>query len=172
MDVQPARISIGAPEKKDRLLAARRVRRALETTGVTILRGEYVRRDRRLYLDIAAVELPATDELKKATGVDAEVVLEPIPHQSNTDECLNCGNVADGPIVECPNCGFREISPCPNCNSAIARAEYLAQGADLFQCPTCHARVRLAYNEPLWIDDGRYNQPAVVVTLAAAPGEG
>ena len=78
-------------------------------------------------------------------------------------ECVNCGNVAGEvqPPV-CPNCGFRDISPCPNCHRPISRTEYI-QLDKIFRCPACNTRVRLHFNDPLFVADGEYNQPLVIV---------
>lgn len=101
------------------------------------------------------------DEARNIGGTVEE--LEAVPQ---VDECLNCGNVADEPLAICPNCHFCEISPCPRCGTNIARVAYRTVEGDLFSCPKCDAHVRLTYVEPLWDDDGRYNQPVVVVTEA------
>jgi len=165
------RVSISANQKRDALVAARKVRNALEEAGAKELRGEYVRQDKRIYVDAPkGPNLPDLDMLSSIAGEKVRVAIEDIEVAadiSSDDECLNCGNVPDVPSAVCPNCGFREIGPCPHCGKDIARNEYLAAGGDsLFQCPSCQTRVRLAYNEPRWRDDRRYNEPAIVVTLA------
>jgi predicted RNA-binding Zn-ribbon protein involved in translation (DUF1610 family) len=79
-------------------------------------------------------------------------------------ECVKCGNVAGDVLPSvCPNCGFRDISPCPNCRRLNDRTKYIQLEGDLFLCPTCQTRVRLHYNDPLFLVDGEYNQPLVVV---------
>src|SRR5580693_3549110 len=165
MDVPVTRITIQAEQKREAMLAAGRIRLALERAGARDVRGEYVRNDGRLYLEVpAATRLPDERELREAAGGAAVVTREEIAARAPADECLNCGNVPEAPSSVCPNCGFREISPCPDCGWEISRTEYVAAGGSFFQCPHCHTRVRLAYNEPLWRDDGHYNEPAIVVT--------
>jgi hypothetical protein len=80
------------------------------------------------------------------------------------EECVKCGNVA-GEVLPpvCPNCGFRDISPCPNCKNLIARKKYIPLDDGHFRCPTCRRRVRLHFIEPLFVADGEYNQPLVIV---------
>jgi hypothetical protein len=82
-------------------------------------------------------------------------------------ECANCGNVS-GPLQPsvCPNCQFRDISPCPICREEVSRQSYNAISGDLFLCPNCSNRVRLRFNNPMFLPDGRYNQPLVVVEKA------
>jgi DNA-directed RNA polymerase subunit RPC12/RpoP len=83
--------------------------------------------------------------------------------------CENCGNVA-GPVLPtvCPNCGFRDISPCAVCKAEIPRQQYDREAGDLHRCPNGH-RVRLAFNNPMFLPDGSYNQPLVVVRDALQP---
>lgn len=164
-----ARINISAPTKPDGLLVARRIRLGLEAKGAETLKGEYVRNDGRLYLDVEApsqlLELRHLSELAADEGI--EIAVEEVQATPEVEECLNCGNVPEAPFAVCANCGFREISPCPHCHTDVSRTAYTTAGSGIFQCPVCHTRVRLAYNEPIWRDDGRYNEPAVVVTMAA-----
>jgi DNA-directed RNA polymerase subunit RPC12/RpoP len=88
------------------------------------------------------------------------------------DECANCGNVA-GPVqpIVCPNCGFRDISPCPICGEPIPRQSYTRIAGDLFRCAHCRNRVRLRFNNPMFLPDGSYNQPLVMVEEATAGHE-
>jgi Zn finger protein HypA/HybF involved in hydrogenase expression len=81
--------------------------------------------------------------------------------------CQNCGNVV-GPVLPpvCPNCHFRDISACPVCHHEVPRQSYTRIGGDLFRCPQCHSQVRLRFNEPMFLGDGTYNQPLVVVEQA------
>jgi hypothetical protein len=85
------------------------------------------------------------------------------------EECANCGNVA-GPVrpTVCPNCQFRDITPCPICSEEVSRRSYIRISGDLFRCPRCKGRVRLRFNNPMFLSDGSYNQPLVVVEEAAA----
>lgn len=84
------------------------------------------------------------------------------------DACQNCGNVAGSALpTVCPNCGFRDISPCAVCGQEIPRQGYIRRnGQSVFQCPNCRGRVRLRYNDPMFLSDGGYNQPLVVVDEA------
>lgn len=85
------------------------------------------------------------------------------------EECANCGNVA-GPVLPtvCPNCQFRDISPCPVCGREVPRQSYARIAGDLFRCPNCDNRVRLRFISPMFLPDGGYNQPLVVVDEATA----
>jgi hypothetical protein len=168
MNVPVTRITIQAEQKRDALLAARRVRSAIERAGAREVRGEFVLNDGRLYLEVpAATVLPDENELSETAGAAATVKRENIAARSKVDECLNCGNVPEASFAVCPNCKFREISACPSCGKNVPRTQYIAAGGNLFQCPECFTRVRLAYNEPLWRDDGHYNEPVVIVSTAA-----
>lgn len=88
------------------------------------------------------------------------------------EECVNCGNVA-GPVrpAVCPNCRFRDISPCPLCSTDAPRQSYTQISGDLYRCPHCKNRVRLRFNSPMFLPDGDYNQPLVVVEEATAAHE-
>ncbi len=81
----------------------------------------------------------------------------------------NCGNVA-GPILPtvCPNCRFRDIAACPYCNEEVARQSYLPINGNVFMCPKCQHRVRLAMHDPLFNSAGYYNEPLVLVEKAEA----
>lgn len=85
------------------------------------------------------------------------------------EECANCGNVA-GPIqpTVCPNCQFRDITPCPFCSKEVSRQSYIRISGDQFRCPNCKERVRLGFNSPMFLPDGSYNQPLVIVEEATA----
>lgn len=78
--------------------------------------------------------------------------------------CQNCGNIV-GPVLPtvCPNCHFRDVSACPACHEETPRQSYRPIGGDLFRCPSCHDKVRLRFNDPMFLDDGAYNQPLIVV---------
>ena len=98
-------------------------------------------------------------EFGHAERVEVREVDEPIG-----PECQNCGNVV-GPVLPtvCPNCDFRDISACPVCHEEVPRQSYIRNGGEVFRCPHCHSRVRLRFNEPMFVGDGTYNQPLVVV---------
>jgi hypothetical protein len=84
------------------------------------------------------------------------------------EACQACGNIA-GPVQPpvCPNCGFRDIGPCPVCGVLHSRQDYEEVRDNVFFCPTrnngTRHRVRLMFNDPLILPDGRYNQPLVLV---------
>jgi predicted RNA-binding Zn-ribbon protein involved in translation (DUF1610 family) len=69
----------------------------------------------------------------------------------------------------CPNCGFHDISPCPNCGTEVPRQKYVRLGSNVFKCPACEQRVRLRFNEPMFLSDGTYNQPLVIVEGTEVP---
>jgi hypothetical protein len=109
------------------------------------------------------------DEVKRvlkenghAGGVEVREVHEPVGQA-----CQNCGNVVGAVLpTVCPNCHFRDISACPVCHEEIPRQTYTRIGGELFRCLSCHSRVRLRFNEPMFVDDGAYNQPLVMVEQA------
>jgi DNA-directed RNA polymerase subunit RPC12/RpoP len=83
------------------------------------------------------------------------------------EPCQNCGNVAGAVLpVVCPNCGFRDISACAVCGHLIPRQQYAKLSGNLFRCPDCNSRVRLRFNDPMFLPDGHYNQPLVIVERA------
>ena len=88
------------------------------------------------------------------------------------DECASCGNVA-GPVLPaiCPSCGFQDISPCPVCEASVPRQSYARISGDLFRCPHCCNQVRLRFNNPMFLADGSYNQPLVLVEKVTAHHE-
>lgn len=88
------------------------------------------------------------------------------------EACQSCGNIP-GPVLPtvCPNCGFRDVSPCPVCAREIPRQKYAPLGGDLFRCPNCRSQVRFRFNSPMFLPDGSYNPPLVVVEEAAARHE-
>ena len=88
------------------------------------------------------------------------------------EECANCGNVADSVLpTVCPSCEFRDISPCASCGHEISRQLYTRISGGLFRCPNCKNGVRLRFNSPMFLPDGNYNSPLVVVEEAAAVHE-
>lgn len=102
------------------------------------------------------------DEYGHADRVEVREVSESIGQA-----CQNCGNVVGAVLpTVCPNCQFRDISACPVCNHEVPRQNYTRIGGDLFRCPHCQGQVRLRFNEPMFLGDGTYNQPLVVVEQA------
>jgi hypothetical protein len=130
------------------------------------LHGTHRDEQERAYFEFSTDD---PDEVRRVLGeyghaecVDMQQVHEPVGQA-----CQNCGNVA-GPVLPtvCPNCRFRYISACPVCHEEVPRETYARMGGDLFRCPHCQNRVRLRFNEPMFLGDGMYNQPLVVVEQA------
>jgi len=97
-----------------------------------------------------------------AGRVELQVVREPVGQP-----CQNCGNVVGAVLpTVCPNCHFRDISACPFCHHEVPRQNYTRISGTLFRCPHCRNQVRLRFNEPMFLGDGTYNQPLVVVEQA------
>lgn len=164
-------LSVTSTEKKLTLLAARKLRLHLESLGIRILSGEYIRNDGSAYVEVPLdAEVPDEASLRKQLPELMGIARDLHAAFPKVDACLNCGNIPEAPFAVCPNCAFREITSCPSCRKEVPRLRYAAAGGDLFQCPECQSRVRLAYNEPLWRDDGHYNEPTVIVTLASKDG--
>ncbi|MDQ2730107.1 MAG: hypothetical protein M3Y56_00485 [Armatimonadota bacterium] len=133
------------------------------------LHGTHRDMDGRAYFEVSGVELGTVRELLDQKGYSDRVeVVETCA--SLGQPCLKCGNIA-GPALPtvCPNCQFRNISPCPACRNENPRETYTTLGGNLFRCPTCHNVVHLHYNNPMFVDDGDYNQPLVLIDLAAVP---
>ncbi len=130
------------------------------------LHGTHRDAQERAYFEFSADNLDDVRSVLRDHGyaerVEALSVREP-----TGQACQNCGNVV-GPVLPtvCPNCHFRDISACPVCHQEIPRQNYTRFGGDLFACPRCRSRVRLRINEPMFIGDGMYNQPLVVVEQA------
>jgi hypothetical protein len=175
--IMPVRMRLTVKAKKDRaseLRTAADVRRDLwahspvEVDPDHPLHGTHRDQDGRVYFEFAT-ELP--DEVRR--------VIEKYQYTDNVEltetstlpgeECANCGNVA-GPLqpTVCPNCQFRDISPCPICRQEVSRQSYTRISGDRFRCPNCKNRVRLRFNSPMFLPDGSYNQPLVVVEEATA----
>ena len=94
--------------------------------------------------------------------VDVQEVREPLGQA-----CQNCGNIVGAVLpTVCPNCHFRDVSACPVCHDEVPRQNYERIGGDLFRCPHCQSRVRLPFNEPMFLDEGAYNQPLILVEQA------
>jgi len=64
------------------------------------------------------------------------------------------------------NCYYTGERPRRLCNEEVSRQSYIRISGDLFRCPRCKNRVRLRYNNPMFLLDGSYNQPLVVVEEA------
>jgi DNA-directed RNA polymerase subunit RPC12/RpoP len=97
---------------------------------------------------------------KRLTNVD---VVETSPVCD--DACENCGNITGvRPPAVCPACGFREISACPHCHTDYSRLDYIDDaGHRIYRCPNCNGRVRMRFNDPLELPDGKLNQPMILV---------
>jgi hypothetical protein len=101
-------------------------------------------------------------EYGDADRVEVREICEPVG-----PACQNCGNVVGAVLLTvCPNCHFRDISACPVCHHEVPRQSYTRIRDDLFRCPQCHNQVRFRFNEPMFVDDGTYNPPLVVVEQA------
>ncbi len=125
----------------------------------------------RVYIEFAT-EFP--EEVRRVIGqhhLTERVELTASPSIPGR-ECSNCGNVA-GPVqpAVCPNCGFHDIAPCPSCREPIPRDSYIAVSGSIFVCPHCKNHVRLGYNSPMFLPDGHYNQPLVLVAEALTSHE-
>lgn len=133
------------------------------------LHGTHRDTERRAYFEFAT---DFTDEVARVVrdfGYDGRVIVEERPEPKG-EACANCGNIAGDYIpTVCPTCNFRDISPCPICGKEVSRQLYIKDMGDIFKCPECKNRVRLRFNDPLFKQDGTYNQPLVVVTDAKKP---
>ena len=164
---------IEPPDRAEQLRRASRIRQDLiERIGVRLdpecpLPGVHRDERARAYLEFAADDLDAVRRLLHEAGHDAYAELSE-PREPLGEACADCGNVA-GPVLPatCPNCGFHDISRCPICGELHPRPRYERISGDLFRCPTAREglrhRVRLAFNEPLFNQDGTFHQPLVVV---------
>jgi hypothetical protein len=150
-----------ATDRRRSLLAARRFVNAL-AGGVTLERGENVRLDGAVYVTVYGQEASVNLALQEVDMDDVVCDADPTVAFDGI-ECVNCGNRADGPFVRCPACEFVEISACPNCGTSNPRSSYPSAEGDLLRCPACDARVRLAYHDPMWQEDGRYSEPLIHV---------
>jgi len=152
-------------EKGQALLAIRKIRNRLTKAGAQIIRGEFVRCDQRLYLDVDSPRdwVPA-DFVQELRG--AELQIELLAEGEPVDECVSCGNIPDAPFAVCPNCEFEEIEGCPQCQTQSPRTSYPQVTNDIYRCPVCSTKVRLRYNEPMWTEEGYYRQPLIQVIRA------
>ena len=88
------------------------------------------------------------------------------------DPCEWCGNIA-GPVrpAVCPNCEFKDIAPCPVCGQRHPRQNYENIRGNLYYCPSrrngSRHRVRMCFNDPIFLPDGSLNEPLVLVSDAA-----
>lgn len=150
--------------KKEQLLAVRGMHKQVLAAGMkrAPLEGEHTRLDGRMYFDVIGPDKASVEKIVAGAGA----TVDEVPQVLDVSECLNCGNVAEQEATVCPNCAFRDVSPCPQCNQEIPRKSYVTVAGDLHQCPNCKTFVRLVFNDPLWHEDGTYNQPVVRVLLA------
>jgi hypothetical protein len=120
----------------------------------------------RAYFEFSTQYLEEVDRVLKENGHIDRVKVEQV-QQPVGQACQNCGNIA-GPVLPtvCPNCHFRDISACPVCHDEAPRQSYTRIGSDLFRCPHCRTPVHLRFNEPMFVNDGTYNEPLVVVEQA------
>ena len=130
------------------------------------LRGIHRDEGGRAYFEFATESLGEIHRVIKEYHYSDQVELTE-PSTLPGDECMNCGNVA-GPVrpTVCPNCQFRDISPCPICLQEVPRELYTRISGDLFRCPQCKKRVRLRFNSPMFLLNGDYHQPLVMVEEA------
>ena len=131
------------------------------------LQGVHRDREGRAYFEFAAENRETISDVLNRGGHDAYTRLRETDDHLG-DRCQDCGNIA-GPIQppECPNCGFVDIEKCPVCHQWHSRQQYERIGrGNLFYCPTRDGhrhRVRLSFNEPMFLPNGRFNQPLVIV---------
>lgn len=161
-------------DRTDDLRVAARVRGALwahsplEVDPDNPLHGTHRDSSGRAYFEfLTNLRAPVDQVLQQQKFADLVDVSE--VNERLGEACQNCGNIA-GPTLPpvCPNCGFRDVSECPVCHHEISRQDYMLLSGTLFRCPNCHNRVRLRFNEPMFLSDGTYNQPLVVVQEAGA----
>jgi len=171
------RIRITVKDRGDRtedLRAAAQVRGTLwahspiEVDPDNPLHGTQRNEEGRAFFEFSTSDRATVDRVLQEHSL-ADLVDVTEVHEKLGEACQNCGNIA-GPMLPtvCPNCGFRDISKCPVCDQEIPRQEYIRLGETLFRCPNCTSRVRLRFNEPMFLSDGTYNQPLVVVQEAGA----
>jgi len=132
------------------------------------LQGIHRDEEGRAYLEFATDDPDEVRRVIEQPAYSDRVELNRTPPLPG-EECANCGNVA-GPVLPtvCPNCQFRDISPCPICKTEVPRSRYALISGELFRCPRCDNRVRLRFNSPMFLPDGSYNPPLVVVEEVGA----
>jgi len=145
-----------------------RAHRLIDVDAAEPLRGTHRDLEGRAYFEFATGLPEDARRLIDESAHGAKVTLAESPALPGP-ECLDCGNVA-GPMrpTVCPNCGFREISPCPHCGAEVPRDAYRRIGGATFRCPTCRKTVDLRFNSEMFLPDGNYNQPLVLVEEATA----
>ena len=126
------------------------------------LEGTHRDEQERAYFEFST---PYPEEVRRVLESHAErVEVQEGVREPIGQACQNCGNVAGAVLpTVCPNCHFRDISACPICNTEVPRQRYTRVSGDLFRCPHCHNQVRFRFNEPMFLGDGTYNQPLVLV---------
>lgn len=130
------------------------------------LHGTHRDEQERAYFEFSTRDPDTINRVLRESGYNGQVeVCE--ARDALGQPCQNCGNVAGTflPTI-CPNCHFRDVSPCPFCHTEVPRESYTRISGDVFRCPRCRNQVRMRFNEPMFLDDGVYNQPLVVVEQA------
>ena len=161
--VNPTGDRVGELRMATNLRTALRGLSSVERDSDEVVRGIHRDEEGRAYLEFVTTSLADARRVIDQSEFAGKVVLS----ESTTlpgEECVNCGNVA-GPTLPtvCPNCHFRDVSPCPICRQEISRDSYTRISGDLFRCPNCCHQVRLRFNNPMFLPDGSYNPPLVVV---------
>lgn len=160
----------------DDLRWAARIRRDLwahspvEIDPGSSVHGTHRDSESNAYFEFATDRKSEVDRVIRELGYQERARVD-VVEQSEGTECVNCGNISPQLFTVCPTCEFRDIEPCPNCNQEIARLAYLNISGDLFKCPMCHNRVRLAFNDPVFDSNGHYIQPLVRVCRTESPTE-
>jgi len=166
---------VNEPDRTEQLRRAYRVRDDLiEHAQVWVdperpLQGVHRDGEGRAYFELAADHGETISDVLNREGHTAYTALNETKDCLG-DPCQQCGNIA-GPIQPpaCPNCGFLDIAQCPVCHQLYPRREYERIGrSNLFYCPTrqpdgLRHRVRLIFNEPVILPNGRFNQPLILV---------
>lgn len=131
------------------------------------LHGSRIDDEGRVFFEFATSNRSHVDRVIDQHGYKEKVIVQEWPEPKGA-ACVNCGAVvADQTPAVCPVCEFRDISPCSNCKLDVSRQAYIPIAGDIFRCPECEIRVRLAFNDPIVKADGEYNEPLVIVRNAA-----